>query len=102
MKVVAIYDPPSSFSLSPPFYQAASALSLSCKVEGVDNETCILYQWSTTSSGNCFVRGATTQIVTTEHLHSRDSGDHTCIVYDDQGHTGNASITVKVVGKHIL
>ena len=65
----------------------------------MDNETCILYQWSTTSSGNCFVRDETTQIAFTNHLHSYDSGDHTCTVYDAHGCTGNASITVKVVGE---
>ena len=99
MKVVAVYNnPPSSSSLSPPLYQAASALSLSCEVERVNDEVGLLYQWSTTSSSYCFVRGVTTRIASTNCLHSYDSGEHTCTVYDELGCTGNASITVKVAG----
>ena len=60
----------------------------------------IYYEWTSTSSGSCFVRGRTTKIVSTRYLHSYDSGVHTCTVYDVQYSTGNASITVNVVGEH--
>ena len=99
VEIVADYDPPSSFSRSPPFYQAGSALTLSCEVEEVD-EVGAIYEWTSTCSGNCFVRGGTTKTGSTHYLHSYDSGVHTCIVYDAQGYTGNATITVNVVGKH--
>ena len=94
---MADYDPPSSFSRSPPFYRAASALTLSCEVEGLDVGV-IYYDWTSTCSG--FVRGGTTKTISTRYLHSCDSGVHTCIVYDAQGYTGNTTITINVVGKH--
>ena len=102
MKVVASYDPPSSFSFAPPSYRAASALTLSCLVEGLDSSSQIVtYRWSSSCSGNCFTQRAdtVTATVSTPYLHSYDSGVHTCTVYDLLGRTGNASITVNVVGE---
>ena len=95
---MATYDPPSSFSRRPPFYRAGSALTLSCEVEEVD-EVGVIYEWTSTCSGNCFVRGSTTKTVSTRYLHSYDSGVHTCAVYTHR-YTGNATIIVSVVGKH--
>ena len=96
---MADYDPSSSFSRSPPFYRAASALTLSCEVEELD-EVAVIYEWTSTCSGNCFVRNGTNKTVSTRYLHSYDSGVHTCIVHNAQGYTGNTTITINVVGKH--
>ena len=99
VRVVAEYDPPSSFTGEPPSYRAASALTLSCEVEGVENP---YYEWSSTCSGNsgsCFVRGGDATI-STPYLHSYDTGVHTCTVYDTVlGCAGNASIIVNVTGE---
>ena len=92
---MADYDPPSSFSQSPPFYRAGSALTLSCEVK---EEVGPLYEWTSTCSGNCFVRGRTTKEVSTRYLHSYDSGVHTCTVHT-RSWTGNVTIIVNVVGK---
>ena len=99
IKIVPSYTPPFSFSLGPPFYRAASSLSLSCEVEGVEDDAGLIYQWSSTCSGSCFVRGEITQTVSTPYLHSYDSGIHTCVVHDRTGCSGNASITIDVVGE---
>ena len=97
VRIVAEYGPPSSFTGEPPSYRAASALTLSCEVEGGQ-----IYEWSSTCSGNCFTNGENTATVSTSYLHSYDTGVHTCTAYDDQGCAGNASITVNVVGKLYL
>ena len=97
--VTAEYDPPSSFTFEPPFYRAASALTLSCEVEGAEDTSGLFYEWTSTCSGNCFTRGGTAGRVSTPYLHSYDTGVHTCMVYDTLGCTGNANITVNVVGE---
>ena len=94
VRVVAEYDPPSSFTGEPPSYRAASALTLSCEVEGVENP---YYEWSSTYSRSSFVGSDAT--VSTPYLHSYDTGVHTCTVYDGQGCAGNGSITVNVTGE---
>ena len=101
VRVVAEYDPPSSFTGEPPSYRAASGLTLSCEVEGVDNINILglIYEWSSTCSGYCFTRGEITATVSTPYLHSYDTGIHTCTVYNALGHSGSANITVNVVGK---
>ena len=96
VRVVAEYTPPSSFTGEPPSYRAASSLTLSCEVEGVEDP---YYEWSSTCSGSCFVRGSDATI-STPYLHFYDTGVHTCTVYDTVlGCAGNGSITVNVVGK---
>ena len=108
VRVTANYSRPSSFSLDPPSYRAASDLILSCQVESTndgehsDVEVGLFYEWRSTCSGNCFVRGGSTKSISTPYLHSYDAGVHTCVVYDTLGCTGNASITVNVVGKNNL
>ena len=91
------YSAPEDFSLQAPYYRAASALTLSCVV--AEDNGGLFYQWTSTCQGSCFVQGASSQRVSTHALHSRDSGVHTCTVYDGLGCTGNASITVHVSGK---
>ena len=94
-----MYDPPASFTFEPPSYRAASALTLSCEVEGVTSG--LLYEWISVCAGNCFTRGKFSGRVSTPYLHSYDTGVHTCMVYDAQGYSGSASITVNVVGEVI-
>ena len=72
VRVVAEYDPPSSFTGERPSYRAGSALTLSCEVEGG-----LIYVWSSTCSGNCFMRGENTATVSTPYLHSYDTGVRT-------------------------
>ncbi len=102
VRVTANYSRPSSFSLDPPSYRAASDLTLSCEVEKHDDGGTLFYEWRSTCSGNCFVIGESTKKIYTPYLHSYDTGVHTCVVYDTLGCTGNASITVNVVGKNII
>ena len=99
---MAHYSPPSSFTLDPPSYRAASALTLACEVEGMESTEGVFYEWMSTCLGNCFVRGRVTGNVSTTFLHSYDSGVHTCTVYDSLGCTGSANITVNVVCKIVL
>ena len=88
-----------SFSYEPPFYRAGSSLTLICNVEGAEEDSSgLLYEWRSTCKGNCFVRSGHTKSVSTRYLHSYDSGEHTCVVYDRGGCTGNASTTVNVTG----
>ena len=103
VEIVASYDPPSTFTLSPPSYRAASPLSLTCEVQGLDDYTGLLYDWSSSvCAGNCFSKLGTSKTVSTDYLHSYDTGVHTCMVYDTLGCEANASISIKVVGKAII
>ena len=99
VSVVAEYDPPSSFTFEPPSYRAASALNLTCQVEG--NHSGLFYEWTSTCLGNCFTQlgFAGGRSVSTPYLRSYDTGVHTCMVYDSVGCTGKANITVNVVGE---
>ena len=94
VEIVVSYDPPSTFTLSPPSYRAASPLSLTCEVQGVEDA---FYQWTyphyATSFQNTAGAGDT---ISTPYLHSLDTGVYTCMVF---GVPSNASITVNVVGK---
>ena len=98
IKISVDYSPPSSFTLAPPSYRAASALNLSCEVQNVDKTAMFYYEWTSTCSGRCFTGGALTANVSTIFLHSYDSGVHICTVHDDRGCVGSANITVNVVG----
>ena len=106
MRIVPAYTPPSSFpssSVAPPSYSAASALSLTCVVEGVNGEEIsegIVYEWVSTCPGDCFASGEDTKTVSTRYLSAGDSGVHTCKAQDLAGCKGNASITVSVVGEY--
>ncbi len=99
VKIMAQYSPPLSFTLAPPSYRAASALTLTCEVEGVEDTVGLFYEWSSTCVGTCFTRGGVSKNVSTPYLHSYDTGVHTCMVYDVLGCTGSANITISVVGK---
>ena len=100
VKIVPTYTAPSSFSLSPPYYRAASSLSLSCEVEGVEDVSSLVHEWTSTCSGSCFTRGSSRRVSTLHGLRSIDSGVHTCTVYDVLGCSDTANITIKVVGEY--
>ncbi len=91
------YSAPGGFFLKPPYYRAASSLTLTCKVEGLQGA--LTYNWTSDCTGGCFTQGRTTQSVEKLALQSTDSGFHTCTVTDPGGCTGNATIEVKVVGE---
>ena len=99
VEIVASYSPPLSFSFKAPSYRAGSSLTLSCVVEGVvDDDTGLLYEWTSTCKGNCFSRGGTLKTVSSSYLHSYDQGVHTCVVHGQGRCSGNASINVDIVG----
>ena len=99
MSIDANYDASISFSFTPPFYHAGSSLILTCEMKGAGYEDAgVLYEWTSSCEGNCFVRGGTLQTVSSKFLHSYDQGTHTCVVQDQRGCSGNATINVNVVG----
>ena len=103
MSIAANYEAPTSFSFTPPSYRAGSSLILTCEVEGVGYEDAgVFYEWKSSCEGNCFARGETVQTVFSQYLHSYDQGVHICVVHDQRGCSGNASITVNVVGTGYL
>ena len=98
MKIVAHYNRPSTFLLDPPSYRAASALNLTCEVEGVEGTELLYYEWTSACTGSCFTTGLYTKVASTPYLHSYDTGVHTCKVYDSLGCSGSADISINVVG----
>ena len=98
MEIVANYSSLHS-SLTPPSYRAGSSLKLSCEVDGDGNDDAgLIYEWTSTCEGSCFAREGTLKTVSSKYLHSYDKGVHTCVVHNPSGCSGNASITVNVVG----
>ena len=88
-----------SFHRSSPFYQAGSALTLTCMVDGPVAEG-VFFEWSSDCKGAaCFGIGSPSQFISTDYLESKDSGTHTCTVHDALGCSGNASIAINVVGE---
>ena len=101
MTIDVDYSPPSDFTLQPPYYRAASSVNLTCNVDGLEGD--IVYNWTSTCSGNCFVvSGRSSRSMSKWALQSTDSGFHTCTVSDIGGCVGNASIEMKVVGEQLL
>ena len=98
VSIAVNYTPPSTFHFVAPYYRAASPLSLTCEVDGISGEG-VFYEWRSTCAGNCFAARQTSKTVSTQYLHSYDSGVHTCIVYDGLGCSGNTSISIHVSGK---
>ena len=92
---------PVSVTSSPPvpangLYQVGSAVDLTCRAQG--GESPILYSWTSTCSGFCFVLGETTNYIRMNALRSIDSGNHTCSVTDYTGRTGNATVQINLSG----
>ena len=101
VKIVASCDIPSTYNLSPPSYRAASPLSITCEVQGLDDYSGLFYQWQSNCSGGCFVQPGVgiENMVSTPYLHSYDTGVHTCVVHSGSGILGSANISVNVVGE---
>ena len=104
VKIVAEYTAPPGFSLSAPSYPAATPLSLTCVVLGLNGEEIpsgITYEWtSTCSSPGCFLgANETSRTVSSRYLSAGDSGVYMCKAWDLAGCTGNTSIVVDVKGQ---
>ncbi len=91
------YTAPGGFYLKRPYYRAASSLTLTCKVQGLQGN--LTYNWTSDCSGGCFSQGKSTQTVKKLALQSTDSGFHTCTVTVPGGCTGNATVEIKVTGE---
>ena len=100
--VIDIHYTPPEEGYQPPYYRAASAVTLTCRVVGTTGQ--ISYRWTSTCS-NCFVpRGSHYSYSGSSRsqsiLVSRDAGTHTCSAYySSQRIGGSASTVMKVVGK---
>ena len=99
------YNPPEE-GYQPPYYRAASAVTLTCRAVGASGQ--IRFRWSSTCS-SCFVSGYnsnyysySTHSISQSFLRSRDAGTHTCSAYDSsQRISGSASTVMKVVGEWV-
>ncbi len=94
-----VYTPPADFD-QPTVndYRASSGpVTLTCDVTEPTGP--LTYEWTSTC-GNCFVRGQTSQTVTGTFLRiDRDQGTHTCTATDsDSGRTGSASFVMRIIG----
>ena len=99
------YTPPEE-GYQPPYYRAASAVTLTCRAVGATGR--IRYRWTSTCT-SCFVSGYnssyysySTHSISKSFLRSRDAGTHTCSAYDtNQGISGSGSTEMKVVGEWV-
>ena len=95
------YTPPEE-GYQPPYYRAASHVTLTCRALGTTSQ--IRYRWTSTCS-SCFVPGGyyysySGNSRSRSFLVSRDAGTHTCSAYDtSQGISGSASTVMKIVGE---
>ena len=83
-----------------PIYAPGSAVMLTCRADGrfgpVDTT------WTSTCSGRCFVLEQAMQpSIMMDLLHAVDGGNHTCLVEDDVGNTGNSTIEMKISGTQL-
>ena len=99
------YTPPEP-GYQPPYYRAASAVTLTCRVVGGTGR--IRYRWTSTCSGyNCFVPSAGSYEYSyagvsrsSAVLRTHDAGTHTCSAYESQGGNGSASTVMNVIGEY--
>ena len=97
------YTPPEE-GYQPPYYRAASTVTLTCRVLGATGR--IRYHWTSTCS-NCFVPGGyyysySSHSISQNFMVSRDAGIHTCTAYDsDQGISDSASTVMNIVGEYL-
>ena len=83
-----------------PSYAPGLSIQLMCSVDGPFDA--VVTTRSSTCSGDCFVlQQSTQQLIMKEILHSVDSGNHTCIIVDDVGNVGSATIEIRVTGMNI-
>lgn len=91
------YKAPSDFHLpSPPYYQSASSLMLTCIIHGAADP--VRYQWSSTSTES-FAHMSTAHTLSQSKLTSVDAGLHTCTVTDADGSTVFERVQIVVIGK---
>ena len=92
------YTPPEE-GYQPPYYRAASSVTLTCRAVGATGQ--IGYHWTSTCS-SCFVHVGSygNNVRNQTFLVSRDAGTHTCSAYDrtSQGISGSTSIVMNIVG----
>ena len=79
-----------------PHIDAAEFLILQCLASG--GTGVYSYQWLSNCTGNCFLNGQTSQMVTRDALRSTDSGTHICVVRDGTGNNGSDSTVIEVTG----
>ena len=98
------YTPPEP-GYQPPYYRAASSVTLTCRGLGVSGQ--IRYYWTSTCS-SCFVPGGwyysySGSSRTQSYLVARDAGTHTCSAHSDSyGISGSTTTVMNVVGEYIL
>ena len=95
------YTPPEE-GYQPPYYRAASHVTLTCRAVGASGQ--IRYRWTSTCS-SCSVpggyyysnSGSSRNLI----LRSRNAGTHHCFAYDSvRGISGNASTVMNIIGEH--
>jgi len=100
------YTPPEP-GYQPPYYRAASPVTLTCRAVGGTGR--IRYHWTSTCSGyNCFVPSAGSYEYSyagvsrsSAFLRIHDAGTHTCSAYAESLRiSGNASTVMNVVGEY--
>jgi len=95
------YTPPEP-GYQPPYYRAASGVTLTCRAVGGTGQ--IRYIWSSTCS-DCFIPNGTyfdsygTVSRIQDFLRLRDAGTHTCSAIDSHGFSESASIEMSIVGE---
>lgn len=93
------YDPLPDFTLqSPPYYQPATPVSLTCVVN--DGTPPMGYRWSSTCF-NCFASHSLSSYISTNVLNTNDVGTHKCTAYDAEGRSGYATSEMNLIGKFI-
>ena len=79
-------------------YAPGSSVQLMCSADS--RFAPVITSWNSTCNGSCFVLQQMAQeVITTDVLHSADSGNHSCTVVDDVGNTGHATIEMRVIGE---
>ena len=79
-------------------YAPGSAVQLLCTADSRFAPVATI--WNSTCNGSCFVLQQMNQdMITSDILHSADGGNHSCIVFDDVGNTGYATIEMRVIGE---
>lgn len=79
-------------------YTPGSSVQLQCLADS--RFAPVVTTWNSTCNGSCFVLQQTTrEVITTDVLHSVDSGNHSCTVTDDVGNIGHAMKEMHVVGE---
>ena len=101
MQIRVTYNPPSDFTLpSPPYYRPASSVTLTCMALS-DVVGPLIYHWSSSCS-SCVISGNDSSVISIDVLKSSDAGVHSCTVIDAEGHTGNTSSNMILIGMYMI